>query len=234
MALSERKAAAARFRERIQRSNELHSRYLKNEKLLDAYDRFTQWQLDYLLQFFDDLYSQDGYRQAIDFTMHDLAGIGIADRDWDLERAAPVFARLLPAGALETLARAARMNVSVLELNIGVTEALLVNGELPDEITERNYWQAYRQTTTLEDCMELVGLSSELGMALRSLVRHTTLGILLRTMRRPAHIAGYGALQNFLETGFHAFRGIPDVDHFLAEVVKRMNRVFDRIHNAPL
>ena len=214
----------------MQRSNALHAKYLQDPKLLDAYDRFTRWQLDYLLRHFSDMYARDGYRQALDFTMNDLAGIGIADRDWDLARAAPIFSRMLPTGALETLASAARMNVLVLELNIGLTESLLVDGALPAEISERDYWKAYRQSTTLDDCLELVALSSELGTTLKSLVRIRSLGILLRAMRGPAHVAGYRALHDFLESGYRTFRGIPDVDFFLDEIERRMSALFERMH----
>ena len=218
----------------MQRSNELHAKYLQDPKLLDAYDRFTRWQLDYLLARFDDMYAQDGYREALDFTMNDLAGIGIAERDWDLARAAPIFSRMLPAGALETLASAARMNVLVLELNIGLTEALLVDGALPEDISERDYWRSYREATTLADCLELVALSIELGATLKSLVRIRSLGMLLRAMRGPAHMAGYGALHGFLESGYQTFRGIPDVDYFLDEIQHRMVELFEAMHGEVL
>lgn len=234
MARSARQTSAARFRRRIHRSNELHASYLGDARLLAAYDRFTQWQLDYLLQFFEDLYAEEGYKEAIDFTMRDLAGIGIADRDLDLERVAPVITMMLPAGAMQTLARATRMNVLVLELNIAVCEALMTDGKLPDEISERAYWSAFRRATRLEDCLELVSMSTELGNTLKSLVRHGSLALLLRGMRGPAHAAGFGALHDFLESGYHTFRRIPHVGHFLAVIESRMTEIFDRIHNAPL
>lgn len=230
MAPSKRKAAAERFRSRIHRSNELHAKYLGDAQLFAAYDRFTRWQLDYLLKFFEDMYTEDGYREAIDFTMRDLAGIGIADRDVDLERVAPVITRMLPGSAMQTLARATRMNVQVLELNIGVCEALMIDGKLPEDISERAYWTAFREATTLEDCVELVSLSTELGSALKSLVGHKSLALLLRGMRGPAHAAGFGALHDFLESGYGTFSRIPDVDYFLGEIKERMTLLFERIH----
>ncbi|MGB5721875.1 MAG: hypothetical protein WBM34_14370, partial [Woeseiaceae bacterium] len=91
MAISRRKEAAEKFRREIRRSNELHNSYLSDPQLLKDYDRFTHWQLSYLLPFFSDLHSQEGYAEAINFTMSDLAGVGISSRDRDLERAAPVI-----------------------------------------------------------------------------------------------------------------------------------------------
>ena len=84
MTLSSKKIAAIRFREQIRRSNELHVEYLDDPQLLESYDRFATWQLQYLLPFFNDLYGQQGYAAAIDFTMSDLAGVGIDNINIDL------------------------------------------------------------------------------------------------------------------------------------------------------
>jgi hypothetical protein len=49
-------------------------------------------------------------------------------------------------------------------------------------------------------------------------------------MRKPAHAAGFGALQEFLETGYVTFRRISDIDRFLAHLRERMSQVFGRIY----
>ena len=88
---SARETAAADFRERMQRSNELHQTYLDDPGQLEQYDRFTQWQMDYLLTFFKDLHERPGFGDAIDFVISDLAGVSISERDQDLQRAAPAI-----------------------------------------------------------------------------------------------------------------------------------------------
>ena len=234
MAQSKRKAAAATFRQHIRRSNELHLEYLDDEKLLRNYDRFANWQLDYLLPYFGDLYALEGYAEAIDFTMSDLAGIGISNRDHDLERAAPAITTMLPLGALRTIASAAEMNARVLEINIAICRRLAVDDELPDEITEHDYCMACREAASLEKCVTLVQLITGLGTKLKSLVNIPVLGVTLRAMRAPAHAAGFGALQEFLENGYRTFKQIPDIDHFLSEIENRMTRIFERIYTVPL
>ncbi len=234
MTLSSKKIAAIGFREQIRRSNELHVEYLDDPQLLESYDRFATWQLQYLLPFFNDLYAQQGYAAAIDFTMSDLAGVGISRRDHDLERVAPVITTMLPTRALETLASAAEMNARVLKVNIAICRCLLVNNALPDVITERAYCAACREASSLEECVELVHLVAGLGHTLKSLVRVPMIGMLLRTMRGPAHAAGFGALQEFLEKGYSTFREIPDIDHFLGEIEGRMISVFERIYTLPM
>lgn len=218
----------------MRRSNELHVLYLDDPLSLQNYDRFTRWQLDYLLPFFADLHTQPGYAEAIDFTMSDLAGVGISDRDRDLERAAPAITRMLPVRALATIAAAAEMNARVLEINTAICRCLRVGDAVPVEISELDYCLACRKASSLDDCVELVHLITGLGRTLKTLVTIPLLGGTLRAMRGPAHAAGFGALQEFLELGYSTFRRIPDIDHFLSEIETRMIRMFEIIYTAPL
>ena len=232
MTSSGRKQAAAKFRRAIARSNELHAEYLGDPGLYSSYDQFTRWQLDYMLPFFSDLLEPDGYAEAVDFIVSDLAGVGISQRDREIERATPVIVRSLPAHPLETAAAAVELNARALEINLGICRELLVDGELPPVISERDYCAACRKVSTYKECMDLVQLAVDLGETLKRLVRVPLIGGLLRTMRKPAHAAGFGALQEFLETGYVTFRRISDIDHFLEHLRERMSQVFGRIYHS--
>jgi len=234
MALSSRKQAAAKFRRAIARSNELHSEYLDDPALYESYDRFARWQLDYMLPFFSDLLEPEGYPEAVDFIVSDLAGVGVSKRDRDIERAAPVIVRSLPAHPLETAAAAVELNARALEINLGICRELLVDGELPPAISEKDYFIACRAVSSYDECVDLVNLAAELGEALKRLVRVPLIGGLLRTMRKPARTAGFGALQEFLETGYLTFRQISDIDRFLELLRIRMGQVFERIYRSPI
>ena len=228
--MSDRKAAANRFRKYIARSNELHTGYLEDPAMLAAYDRFANWQLEYLLPLFDDLHSQPGYTEALDFTMSDLAGIGISGRDDDLERAAPAITRMLPRRALATIAAAAKMNARVLRVNLAICRCLMIDGRLPEQITEHDYYLACREASSLDECVELVHLITDLGRTLSTLVDVPMIGLTLRAMRGPAHATGFGALQEFLETGYRTFRNIPDIQYFLKVIETRTIEVFETIY----
>lgn len=234
MSPSAREVAAANFRDYMRRSNELHNTYLNEPEPLEQYDRFTEWQMAYLLTFFTELHERPGYGEAIDFTVSDLAGVGISDRDRELERAAPAITRMLPRKALETIAAAAKLNARVLEINLGIFRRLRIDGELPDRISDRAYCIACREASTLDECIGLVHLATRLGGTLKTLVKVPLLGMMLHAMRGPAHAAGFGALQEFLENGYTTFREIPDIDHFLAEIEARMTEVFETIYTKPL
>jgi hypothetical protein len=47
--------------------------------------------------------------------------------------------------------------------------------------------------------------------------------------RRPAHAAGFGALQEFLEHGLDAFEGMKGADEFLATIRDREWRAMERV-----
>ena len=229
-----RQAAAADFIDHMRRSNELHSHYVDDSRQLAQYDRFTQWQMAYLLTLFVDLHEEPGYGEAIDFTISDLAGVGISARDRDLERASPVITRMLPQKALETIAAAAKLNARVLEINLGIFGRLQVDGDLPQQISDREYCIACRESSSLAECVGMVRLATELGETLKSLVKVPLLGAMLRTMRGPAHAAGFSALHAFLESGYTNFRAIPDIDRFLHEIDSRMTTFFESVFTKSL
>jgi hypothetical protein len=54
----------------------------------------------------------------------------------------------------------------------------------------------------------------------------------LKLMRRPAHLAGLGDLQDFLERGYASFRGMKGTDEFLATLRKRETEILNRLFSA--
>ena len=126
------------------------------------------------------------------------------------------------------------MNARVLEINIAICRCLAVDNVLPTRITEYSYCVACREASSLQECVELVHLVTGLGHTLATLVEIPVIGMTLRAMRAPAHAAGFGALQEFLENGYRTFKQIPDIEHFLSEIEGRMTAVFERIYTIPL
>ena len=233
MANTTRQAAARQFETKIRRSNDIHSEYLNDARQFRNYDRFTQWQLDYLLTYFEDLRTQDAYADALNFVVSELAGVSVSERDRQLARAAPAVTGLMPLGALQTLARAATLNAKTLEINLNICRHLQTDGALPEEITEEAYFVACREASNFEECMEFLHVALDLGRALSPTVRHRIIGITLKAMSIPAHATGFGDLQMFFENGYNTFRAIPDLDYFLTHTEERMSIVFRRIYAVP-
>lgn len=63
------------------------------------------------------------------------------------------------------------------------------------------------------------------GESLDRLTRKPLLRQSLRLMRGPAQMAGLGALQTFLETGFDTFRAMRGATEFLSTVRQREDRL---------
>lgn len=226
--------AAARLRRYTLRSNQLHHRYLSNPDLLERYERFVDWQLAYMLPFYDNLRQSEDTRAAIDFIVTDLAGIKISARDQEIQRVVPTMIRMLPGKALGMLAAAMEQNARILEINLTICDTYYSQHGDAIAFTEKNYCTAARKAVTLTECLDLVKLTRALGHELDRTIRIPLLGVTLMTMRLPARLAGFGTLQAFLEKGYSTFRKLEDVDQFLDVAEKLMQQLFERIYKKPL
>lgn len=224
---------AARLRKFAAQSQALHGRYLADRKLLERYGRFVRWQTAYMSSFYDDLRTQPGYSDALDFVITDLTGLGISQRDEDLARAVPIMVRMLPNKALGSLAAALELNATVLRINLEVCQRLFERIDA-EPICEAEFCAAYRNAATLKECLALARLTRQLGESLDKIVRIRALGFMLTAMQGPAHVAGFGALHNFLATGCERFQAIEDVPRFLDLMHGRMIQVLTRIFQAPM
>lgn len=227
-------SAAAELLEYTKRSNAIHREYLDNPDLLGKYERFVTWQLDYMLPFYEDLRALENYSAAVDFVVSDLTGIGISQRDRDIARVAPIMSKMLPEKALRTMAAAMRLNARVLEINLSICRVLYKEERGNARFSEADYCSASRQASNLDESLELIDLTAEIGHSLDHLVRIPMIGFTLRAMRRPARLWGFAALQAFLEKGYATFSALEDVDQFLDDITNRMTEVFTRIFTEPL
>jgi hypothetical protein len=216
------------------RSNAVHQQYLSDPEMLRQYELFLAWQLDYMLPFFSEFEEHPETAAAVQFVVSDLMGTGISARDSDIARVIPVMTRLLPDKAMQALASAMELNARTLEINFDVCTRLSKTVDIADGISEREYCDAFRRATTIEECLELIELTADLGKTLQRLVNIPLLGMTLRAMHRPAHAAGFGALQDFLEKGFTTFRGVEDVDCFLDRLSERLTDFYTRLCTEPL
>ena len=225
--------AASRLRKYTDRSNSIHQEYLGDPKALQRYECFVTWQLDYMLPFYENLKSSADRAAAVDFVVSDLTGISISERDQELARVVPVMSRMLPAKALGALATAMELNARVLGVNLSICRELYQEISIDTEITAASYCSACRRASQLEECLELVHLTAEIGRSLDDVIRIPMMGLMLRAMRTPARLAGFGVLQVFLETGYKTFNALEDVDRFLEDMTARMTEVFTRIFTEP-
>jgi hypothetical protein len=184
------------------------------------------WQAARLARTYRDLRAQPRYVAALDFFLSDLYGpANLTRRDQDLMRAWRYLRRALPASALEGLGRAIELEVLTAELDHSMVAELA-----PGEIDEARYAKAYRAVGARESRQHQIDLVIGAGEQLERTVRRPMLGTVLRAAHGPAHAAGFGVLQDFLERGYEAFRCLDDARELLDAIRERettlMNALF--------
>ncbi|HMK86817.1 MAG TPA: hypothetical protein VK437_12740 [Steroidobacteraceae bacterium] len=183
------------------------------------------WQAARLAQTYADLSREPRHAAAVEFFMTDLYGPQeFARRDRDLRRALHSLKRMLPAPALRVLERAVALDVVSAELDEKMAEALPAG-----PITPASYAAAYRSIGNLPERDRQIDLLVAIGEDLDRFVRRPWVGIALRAAHVPAHAAGFGVLQDFLERGFDAFRQMPGAEKLLAAIRERETRLMEAL-----
>ena len=222
-----RHAAESALLRQVEQARTLHAERAVQPALDHALARLARWQADRLLATYADLAAQPRFREAIAFFLSDLyGGEDIARRDADLARVVPVMSAALPEKVIATVAVAMELNVLSQELD------RLVLARLPradGAFSVAEYCRAYREATNVDARQRQIALMVEVGTALDAYVRKPLLRTTLAMMRRPAKLAGVGALHDFLERGFDAFKGMQGATEFLATIRTRETAILEAI-----
>ena len=183
------------------------------------------WQAARLSRTYADLHADPQFRRAVDFFLSDLYGPQeFTSRDRDLTRAWSYLKSTLPQAALDSLTGAIELQVLTIELDLQMVAAL---PEGP--VTQQTYESAYRAMGRRDARARQIDLIVAIGETLNRVVRHAWIGLALRAAHTPAHAAGFGALQDFLERGFAAFREMNDAQRLLRAVRDRETQLMDAI-----
>lgn len=224
------KPGANQLREMLARNHELAERTRGKDFPLAEFNVLQQWQQDRLLASFSDLFAQEGYRPAIEFFLSEIyGGLDFRERDQDMGKVIPVMERFLPDRALVTLSEAFELQAISLEYDERM--AHYMRRENVRELDMENYLPVYLAGGSRDGRERQIRLIHKLGYDLDALVRKPLVNYLVRLLRGPAHAAGFGGLQEFLETGLESFRALDDAGAFVDSIYQRewvaMKRLFD-------
>ena len=165
-----------------------------------------------------DMLASPRYGRAASFFLEDLYGpMDFSQRDTQFARVVPGLVRLFPADLVSTVVSLADLHALSETLDTAMARAL----PGPEPITGARYGQAWRTVGQPPQREQQIALMLAVGSALDRYTRNPFLRHTLRLMRGPAHAAGMGALQSFLETGFDTFREMRGAAPFLDTVAKR-------------
>lgn len=177
---------------------------------------------------YKDLLSQSRYEMAARFFLEELYGDNdFQARDTQLARVAGPLGRLLPEQALQTVVSLARLHAQTEALDDTMARYWISC----DGSAAQRYVLAWRDTGQRPLREQQLATVLSVGAELDRLVHKPGLRTLLRVMRGPAHAAGLGDIQAFLETGFDTFAGMRGATEFLGLIGQResawITRLFD-------
>jgi len=204
----------------------LDRNHLLAEKICSAdfctksFELLQKWQRQRLAGNYSDLMEQESYRRACDFFLTELyGGLDFLKRDQDMNRVMPVMERLLPDKVLMSLAAAFELQAISLEFDMKMAQIMESNavGELDVPV----YTLVYQACGDRPKREKQILLIRQLGIDLTRLVDKPLVTQLVRLTRGPARAAGFGKLQDFLETGLLSFRGLQDSAFFIDTIYQR-------------
>jgi hypothetical protein len=211
---------ADRLYEMLARNHDLAGKIEGKDFPLHAFEQLQKWQQTRLARTFDDLIQQDAYRPAFNFFLTELyGGLDFRERDQEMGKVMPVMKRFLPDKVLFIMSEAFELQAVSLEFDMemaGYMERLDIPGLDMDR-----YCEVYRAGSDKPGRERQILLVRKLGYDLDRLVNKPLVNILVRLLRGPAHAAGFGKLQEFLELGLGSFRELKDVRYFNETIYER-------------
>jgi hypothetical protein len=208
----------------FERHRELEARPSTVPLLAQRLQDLREWQATRLAQTYQDLRRDPQFSQAVKFFLSDLYGQDFARRNLELSRVWRYLKNALPAAAVKVLEWAIELETLTLELD----QAMLVH--LPaGPISRSTYTAAYGALGQPEKRQHQIDLIIEIGEQLSRVAKRPLISLALRSAHAPAHAAGFGVLQDFLERGLAAFRSIRDAGLFLQTIRQRETRLLQTL-----
>lgn len=208
----------------LERNAALRDVFAADPGLSRQLKRLQKWQSKRLLRSHADLYADPRYRKALGFFFNELYGGDVRRRDADLIKVQTAMERLLPREGLDALCLAVELEILSQELDADVARAL--PGGV---ITVDRYADAYRAAGNRSGRERQIELLGDVGGYLDKIVHKPMVQALVKLARGPAHAAGFGLLQEFLERGLDAFETMQGADEFLRMLRTRETRAMQRL-----
>lgn len=189
-----------------------------------------RWQAQRLARTYADLAADKRYAPATAFFLADIYGErDFSERDRAVQRAYPVIEKTLPRAALAPIERAMELHDLSVHLDAALAGVLVDKLGVRDRITETAYAQAYRLCDNRGQRLRQIELLAAVGKDLDKVVAKPLVRRMLILTRRPARMAGFGELQDFLERGFDAFRHMGGAAEFIETVETREKLILERL-----
>lgn len=189
-----------------------------DSRLAAAVQQVKATQVARFRQAYSDVLADPLQGPGAEFFLSDLYGTAdYSARDAQFARVVPALVRLFPQDVVATVADLAELHALSEELDLAMGEAWL-SLRAGGQSTYRLAWRLVGRRAERDQQVRLV---VSIGESLVAFTRNRMLRQMLRMMRGPAHLAGLGALQEFLERGFDTFASMRNPEHFLNLIAVR-------------
>ena len=187
-------------------------------------------------------------RNAALFFMTELyAATDFTRRDAQFSRVAGTLQKVFPKPVVATAMALAQLHILSEQLDHGMGEiwskAAAEGGPLAEtpialgELAE-SYVEAWRMLGNFEARAQQLRIALQVGRDLDRLTRLPGLRLMLKMMRRPAHVAGMADLQQFLENGFDTFGAMAkqgdQAKSFLRTIEIRETKLMQALDSGPV
>jgi hypothetical protein len=203
--------------------------------LAQAVSEVKRWQAQRFSATYVDFLQAAPYQAAARFFLEELySEKDYATRDAQFARIASALERLFPRPVVQTAVSLAQLHCLTEELDMAMGQHWLASAGLADI---PRYIAAWRTVGQRAERLSQLSTVLQVGLELDRLTRTPGLRLLLKMMSKPAHVAGLGALQKFLELGFDTFAAMGNqgggARYFLDTVQFRESQSFRLLFDAP-
>jgi hypothetical protein len=184
-----------------------------------------------------DLLASREYSGAARFFLEEL----YSDKDYSLRdaqfsRIAGALQTFFPDQVVATAVALAELHALTEELDQQMAQAWLAQGDPPSRFLATRYMNAWKAVARSTDRNRQLAVVLQVGAELDRLTRTPGLRMMLRMMRKPANMAGLGALQSFLKAGFDTFAAMAGkgskAKEFLEIIRTRESRWLDLLYES--
>jgi hypothetical protein len=188
------------------------------------------WQSERLKRTHADLLTSARYGPACRFFVDEIyAARDFSQRDQDIEYLYSVMSSFVPDFLLGLVRKAIQINDLSVALDRSLLKALVEDLGMTDTLTPELYAEGYRICDNYTERAQQIDLLVEIGRQVDLATRLPLIGTTLRLAGRPARLAGWGELHDFLEGGYQAFKHMRRAGNFLKIIRQREIDILDRI-----
>ena len=231
--------AAQTIRNAVSQVSALRLEALGNPALAAGIATVKHFQAERFTQTYADVLRAGPYKGAARFFVDELySGRDFTQRDTQFSRIAGALQTFFPKHVVSTAVALAQLHALTEEIDHEMGRAWVAKGNVASADETQRYMQVWGAVGRREDRSRQLANVLEVGGELDRLTRMPGLRLTLRMMRRPAHAAGLGSLQSFLETGFDTFAAMSGkgtgARDFLALIEARESALIEALFSGDL